>query len=95
MERSDYREFEARLGRWLAGGYQVLADDVDGELRITVMYVPEGSTAGSEREQEFWPMAPEVVQLLDANGIQVSRVLAGPHPWTGPHPADLEEIISQ
>jgi hypothetical protein len=95
MERSDYREFEAKLSRWLASGYRVLADDIDGELRMTVMYVAEGGTAGSEREQEFWPMTSEVVQLLDANGIEVSHALAGPRPWAGPHPADLEEIISE
>jgi hypothetical protein len=94
MDRSDFIEFEARLTHWLARGYRVLADDVDGELRITVMYVPSGSTSGSEREQEFWPMSAEVVQLLSDNGVEVSHALAGPRPWAGAHPADLEEIIS-
>ena len=51
MDGSDFREFEAKLTHWLARGYGVLADDVDGELRITVMFVPAGGDVGSEREQ--------------------------------------------
>jgi hypothetical protein len=77
----------------LARGYRVLADDVDGELRITVMYVPAGGSVGSEREQEYWPMTAEIVQLLTDNDVEVSRALAGPRPWAGAHPEDLEEIM--
>jgi hypothetical protein len=93
MDRLDFREFEARLAHWLARGYRVLADDVDGELRLTVMYVPVGASAGSEREQEYWPMTAEILQLLESNGVEVSRALAGPRSWAGTHPADLEEIM--
>ncbi len=92
MELRDLSEFEARLTHWLASGYRVLADDIDGELRITVMYVASEDSAGSEREQEYWPMTAEIVQLLGNNGVEVSRSLAGPRPWAGPHPADLEEL---
>jgi hypothetical protein len=90
MDGSDFREFEAKLTHWLARGYGVLADDVDGELRITVMFVPAGGDVGSEREQEYWPMAAAIVQMLGQNGIEVSRTLAGPRSWAGAHPADLE-----
>lgn len=82
------REYEAKLNDWLAQGYQLLADDVDGELRLTVHYVSREGGAGSEREQEYWPMTPEIVTLLAANGIEISRALAGPRPWAGPRPED-------
>ncbi len=83
------REYEAKLEDWLSQGYQLLADDVDGELRLTVLYVPREGEVGSEREQEYWPMSAEIVQLLTDNGITISRALAGPHSWPGPHPEDL------
>jgi hypothetical protein len=92
MDSVDFREFEARLTHWLAQDYRVLADDVDGELRVTVMFVASGDSPGSEREQEYWPMTAEIVQMLGENGVEVSRALAGPHSWAGIHPADLEEI---
>ncbi|EFK96604.1 hypothetical protein LDC_1369 [sediment metagenome] len=82
------REYEAKLTDWLAQGYQLLADDVDGELRLTVHYVSREGGSGSEREQEFWPMTADIVQLLSANGVTISRALAGPRPWAGPHPED-------
>jgi hypothetical protein len=82
------REYEAKLGDWLSQGYQILADDIDGELRLTVHYVSRQGGPASEREQEFWPMAAEVVQMLDDNGIVISRALAGPGPWAGPHPEE-------
>ena len=93
METGDFREFEAKLTHWLARGYRVLADDIDGELRITVMFVPTEGAAGSERDQEYWPMTAEIVQLLKDHGVEVDRRLAGPRPWAGAHPADLEEIV--
>ncbi len=92
MDRSELNEFEAKLSNWLVHGYGVLADDVDGELRITVMYVPSGDSVGSEREQEYWPMTAEIVQLLGDNGVEVSRVMAGPRSWAGAHPDDLDEM---
>ena len=94
MESLDFREFEAKLDHWLARDYRVLADDVDGELRITVMYVATEGSTGSEREQEYWPMTAEIVQLLDDRGVMVSRGLAGPRSWAGAHPDDLEELMS-
>jgi hypothetical protein len=82
------REHEAKLADWLAQGYQLLADDVDGELRLTVLYVAREGAVGSERHQEYWPMTAEIVKLLEDNGITISRALAGPRPWAGPHPED-------
>ena len=59
-------------------GYQVMADDVDGELRLTVHYVSPEAGTGSEREQEFWPMVPEIVGMLSENGVEINReLLAG------------------
>ena len=40
------REYEAKLGDWLAQGYRLLADDVDGELRLTVHYVSREGEVG-------------------------------------------------
>lgn len=82
------REYEAKLDAWLAHGYQILADDIDGELRLTVHFVSRDGAVGSEREQEYWPMTAELVRLLSDNGIEISRALAGPRPWAGPHPED-------
>ncbi len=93
MDRTDFRDFEGRLTHWLQSGYGVLADDVDGELRITVMFKAGGGATGSEREQEYWPMTAEIVELLAANGVEVSRSLSGPRSWAGTHPAELEEIL--
>jgi hypothetical protein len=39
-------------------------------------------------------MTAEIVQMLDDSGVEVCRDLAGPRSWAGPHPADLEEIMS-
>ena len=52
------REYEAKLDDWLAQGYQLMADDIDGELRVTVLYVSPGAGAAREREQEYWPRPP-------------------------------------
>lgn len=41
------REFETKLQDWLGRGYQILADDVDGELRVTAHYVSPEDGAGS------------------------------------------------
>jgi hypothetical protein len=80
------REYEAKLDDWLAQGYRLLADDVDGELRVTVLYVSPGDAIATEREQEYWPQTPEIVQMLGSNGVTISKALAGPRPWVGPHP---------
>lgn len=82
------RDYEAKLVDWLAQGYQLLVDDIDGELRLTVHFVSRDGAVGSERAQEHWPMTGEIVQLLSDNGITISRALAGPRPWAGPHPED-------
>lgn len=89
MDPSILREYEAKLSVWLSQGYQVLVDDIDGELRLTVHFVSRDGEAGSEREQEFWPMTAEIVELLTENDIEISKALAGPRPWAGPHPEDL------
>jgi len=83
------REYEAKLNDWLSQGYQLLVDDVDGELQLTVHYVSREGAVGSEREQEYWPMTAEIVRLLAKNGIEISKALAGPRPWAGPHPEEL------
>ncbi len=83
------QEYESKLAAWLSQGYQLLADDVDGELRLTVHYVASDGAVGSERELEYWPMTPEIVSLLNSNGITISRALAGPRSWAGPHPDTL------
>lgn len=88
MDPMILREYEAKLNKWLGHGYRLLADDVDGELRVTVHYVSRDGAAGSEREQEFWPMVPEIVELLEHNGVVISHALAGPRSWAGPHPED-------
>ncbi len=88
MDPELLREYEAKLGDWLTQGYRILADDVDGELRLTVHYVSREGEAGHEREQDYWPFTPEIVRLLGDNGVEISRALAGPHTWPGPHPED-------
>jgi hypothetical protein len=88
MDPEILREYEVKLVDWLAQGYQILADDVDGELRLTVHFVSRDGAVGSEREQEFWPMTAETVQLLTDNDIGISKALAGPRPWAGPHPEE-------
>lgn len=88
MDPEILREYEVKLVDWLAQGYQILADDVDGELRLTVHFVSRDGAVGSEREQEFWPMTAETVQLLTDNDIPISKALAGPRPWAGPHPEE-------
>ena len=82
------REYEAKLDDWLAQGYRLLADDVDGELRVTVLFVSPGAATVKEREQEFWPQTPEIVHLLAGNGVVISKALAGPRSWAGHHPED-------
>ena len=95
MDRWDFGEFEAKLTHWLSRGYRVLADDIDGELRLTVMFVPTGGGAGSEREQEYWPMTAEIVQLLNEHGVEVSSALAGPRSWAGTHPVPLRSTATR
>ncbi|MBC7293657.1 MAG: hypothetical protein H5T84_06095 [Thermoleophilia bacterium] len=70
------REYQAKLADWVGQGYQILADNVDGELRVTAHYVSPGGR-GSEREQEWWPLTPEIVRLLAEHGIKISTGLAG------------------
>jgi hypothetical protein len=86
MDRMLVQEYETKLLDWLNQGYRIFADDIDGELRVTAHFVSPEAGRGSEREQEYWPMAPEILGLLQDNGIEVSRGLSGPRPWPGPHP---------
>lgn len=90
MDPEILREHEAKLNDWLSQGYELMADDVDGELRITVLYASAQAESLSEREQEYWPMTPEIVGLLADNGIAISKALAGPRSWAGAHPEDWE-----
>ena len=90
MDPEVLRECESKLQDWLVQGYRVMADDVDGELRMTVHFVSREAGSGSEREQEFWPMAPEIVEMLSANGVEINRALAGPRSWAGSHPEERE-----
>jgi hypothetical protein len=90
MDREILRECESKLEDWLLQGYQVMADDIDGELRLTVHYVSREAETASERDQEYWPMVPEVVGMLSNKGIVINRALAGPRSWPGPHPEERE-----
>lgn len=73
MDPFRLKEFELQLEDWLKQGYQILADEVDGELRLTVVYVPRLGEAGKEREQVFWPLVPETIEMLRRRGVNVSR----------------------
>ena len=90
MDRVLMEEFQIKLLDWLDQGYQVFADDIDGELRVTAHFVAREGEPGSEREQEYWPMAPDIVSLLEDSGVEINRNLAGPRPWPGPHPEDID-----
>jgi hypothetical protein len=67
------RELETELEEWLNQGYQLLADEVEGELRLTIVYVARAGAVGKEREQVFWPLVPETVAALESRGIPVQR----------------------
>ena len=90
MDPQILQEFETKLDLWISQGYEITADDVDGELRVTAHYIST-SGRGSERDQEYWPMAPEIVEDLADKGISVSHALAGPSPWQGPHPDEWQD----
>lgn len=77
MDPVELRDFQLKLQEWLSQGYQVMADEVEGELRITTVFVPAGDDVGRERDQELWPMTPEIVQMLTDSGIPISRAMAG------------------
>lgn len=73
MDPLELRDFESKLEEWLGQGYQITADEVEGDIRVTTYFVaPAGETA-KERNQEFWPMVPETVDLLERNVIPVVR----------------------
>ncbi len=78
MDPVELRDFEQRLDEWVGQGYQVMADEVDGELRMTTVFVPVGADVGRERDQEYWPKTPEIVDLLGRSGIPISTAMAGP-----------------
>jgi hypothetical protein len=57
------QEFELQLDKWLVRGYQILVDEIDGELRLTAHYVSRETGRGSEREQQFWPLTPALISI--------------------------------
>lgn len=67
------QELRAQLDDWLAQGYELLADEVDGQIRVTVVYVPRADEPGKERDQQLWPLVPETVELLAARGVTLVR----------------------
>lgn len=77
MDPLEFRDIQLKLDEWLDQGYQVTADEVDGELVVTCHFVPTTDEVGREREQEHWPLAPEVVDLLQERGIVISHAMAG------------------
>jgi hypothetical protein len=77
MDPLDFRDIQLKLDEWLDQGYQVMADDVEGELLVTSQFVPLSGDTGREREQERWPLTPEVVELLESRGIVISHAMSG------------------
>ena len=77
MDPLELREIELKLIEWLGQGYQITADEVEGDIRVTTYYVAPADEAGKERNQEFWPMVPETVDMLERNGIPVVRAPSG------------------
>lgn len=73
MDPFRLREFEAQLDDWLKQGYQILADEVEGQIRLTTVFVPRSGEPGKEREQFFWPLVPETVALLEGRAIVVRK----------------------
>ncbi len=76
MDPLELREIELKLTEWLGQGYQITADEVEGDIRVTTYYVVPADETARERNQELWPMAPETIDLLERNGIPVVRA-----PW--------------
>lgn len=73
MDPFRLREFEAQLDDWMKQGYQIMADEVEGEIRLTVVFVARPGEVGKEREQLFWPLVPETVDMLTSRGVVISR----------------------
>lgn len=78
MDPLELRGFELKFAEWLTQGYQIMADEIDGEIRMTTHFVARAGGSGKERDQEFWPLLPEIVDLLERNGIPLVRTMAGP-----------------
>lgn len=76
MDPLELREIELKLTEWLGQGYQITADEVEGDIRVTTYYVASAGEVATERNQETWPMVPQTVDLLERNGIPVVRT-----PW--------------
>jgi len=74
----ELQEFEIRLDEWLGQGYHVMADELEGELLMTGYFVPFPGEVGREREQEFWPLKPEILELLERRGVSVAHSLVEP-----------------
>lgn len=77
MDPLELREIELKLVEWLGQGYQITADEVEGDIRVTTYFVAPADETAKERNQESWPMVPETVDLLERNGIPVVRAPAG------------------
>ncbi len=77
MDPLELRDFELKLSEWLSQGYQITADEVEGDIRVTTYYVAPGAQVGKERNQESWPMVPETVDMLERNGIPVVKAPSG------------------
>jgi hypothetical protein len=73
MDPLELRDIELKLTEWVGQGYQIMADEVEGDIRVTTYYVAGAGEVAEERNQELWPMVPETVDLLERNGIPVVR----------------------
>ena len=73
MDPGELREFELQLTEWVSQGYQIMADEVEGDIRITAHYVARSGDTAKERSQEFWPMVPETVEMFARHGIPIVR----------------------
>lgn len=73
MDPVELRDFELKLAEWVSQGYQIMADEVEGDIRITTHYVARSGETAKERNQEYWPMVAETIDMLERNGIPIVR----------------------
>ena len=77
MDPVEVQDIELKLTEWLNQGYQIMADEVEGDIRVTTHFVARAGEVAKERNQEFWPMVPETIAMLERNGIPIVRVPSG------------------
>jgi len=77
MDPLELRDIELKLSEWLSQGYQITADEVEGDIRVTTYFVAPAGEMAKERNQELWPMVPETVDMLERNGVPVVRTPSG------------------